>query len=443
MNLATLRRKWLAPLFLFEIYLSLTVVMFFFGPWPWEAKNPILLAIYLITAQLCIVGGYLLAWNKTLRLYKAENELSQYLPGGIIFLKRALLVTFILLIPTSLSRTGALLPNIFNGLTDAGASYTGNFERLEGGNAFVLIEYLRMLMSPFLIAVFPLTIVYWTQLTVRTRLLSLITIFFNLSLYISTGTNKGVADVIVTLPLLVYLGIAAGVLKLRVSKKFLIVVFVVALFAFLQFFGMGQTQRGGNVGEFGIFNSGLGLLDADKKHPVSVLLSDSQRIIFESLARYIGQGYYALSLCFNIEHSSTFGFGHSMFLARNADAVFNTTSFTFGSFPGLLERQSGWGMFTLWHSIYPWLASDFGFIGTLLVIGFFSYLLGLNWGRSLLTLDPRSIALTYLLVILFFYIPANNQIFQSGETCVAFFILLIGLVIRKRVRYQSRQPKFI
>lgn len=435
MDLATLRRKWLAPLVFFEIYLALTVAMFFFGPWAWEAKNPILLATYLLASQSFIAVGYLFAWRKTRKLYCVEVKPVRYLPSGVIFLKRALLVTFVLLIPTSLSRTGALLPNIVDGLTDAGASYTGNFERLEQGNAFILIEYLRIIVSPFLVAVFPLTVVYWSHLPIQTRILALTAIFFNLSLYISTGTNKGIADVIVTLPLLIFLGVSAGALKLRVSKRFLIVVFVVVIFAFLQFFGMGQTQRGGDVGEFGIFNSGLGLLHADKNHPVSMLLTDSQRIIFESLARYIGQGYYALSISFNIEHSSTFGFGHSMFLARNADAIFHTTSFTLGSFPGLLERQSGWGMFTLWHSIYPWLASDFGFIGALFVVGFLSYLLGLSWGRSLLTLDPRSIALSYLLLILLFYIPANNQIFQSGETCIAFFILLIGLMLRKPIRY--------
>ena len=29
--------------------------------------------------------------------------------------------------------------------------------------------------------------------------------------------------------------------------------------------------------------------------------------------------------------------------------------------PGVLEREHGWPMFLLWHSIYPWLASDLGF----------------------------------------------------------------------------------
>ena len=33
----------------------------------------------------------------------------------------------------------------------------------------------------------------------------------------------------------------------------------------------------------------------------------------------------------------------------------------------------------------------------------------------------------YLLLVLFFYVPANNQIFQSGESAFAFFILLVML----------------
>jgi hypothetical protein len=62
-------------------------------------------------------------------------------------------------------------------------------------------------------------------------------------------------------------------------------------------------------------------------------------IIYESLARYVGQGYYALSMTFDLEHSSTLGFGHSMFLARNADAVFGTDHFTAGSLPASSKRR--------------------------------------------------------------------------------------------------------
>ena len=34
------------------------------------------------------------------------------------------------------------------------------------------------------------------------------------------------------------------------------------------------------------------------------------------------------------------------------------------------------------------------------------------------------------MLILFFYIPANNQVFQSGETTAAFLLLLAAISLR-------------
>lgn len=439
MDLVVLRRKWVAPLIFFEGYLAVSVLLFFFGPWPWDIDEPLLLATYLLVAQGFIAVGYLMAWRRIRRLHDAGEKPIRHIAAGTAFLRRALLISFVLLIPTSLSRTGSVLPNIILGLSEAGAAYTQNFERLEGGNAFVIVEYLRMLVAPLLVAVFPLTVVYWSKLSSRLKILCLVVIIFNLSMYIATGTNKGIADVVITLPWLVFLGASAGILRFRLRiRAIAIAIACVVLFAgFLELFGMGQAQRAGGVGEFGVFNTGFGLIEVDSAYAASQYLSDNQRIIFESLVRYLSSGYYALSLSFDVEHSSTFGLGHSMFLARNADAIFGTTHFTWGSIPGLLESQTGWGMFTLWHSIYPWIASDVGFVGTLFVMGIFGYLLGLSWGRSLLTLSPKWVIFSYLLLILFFYIPANNQIFQSGETFFAFFLLLLGLVLPAWTKRQT------
>ncbi len=433
MKLNTLRGKWLAPLIFFEFYLALTVILFFFGPWPWGEESPILLAIYLVAAQVFIGVGYLLAWRRVRQTHEADasSVRAQKVDLGIVFLKRALFITFIFLIPTSLSRTGGVLPDIVAGLIDPGMAYNQNFARLEAGNNFVVVEYLRILMSPLLVGVYPLAIVYWSSLSVKVRIFCLVAIFFNLSLYLATGTNKGIADFVITLPWLIFLGVSAGALRLRIHRSVLVVGVVVMFVAFMIFFGMGQIQREGGVGERGVFNTGFDLITADTSNPISKLLSNDLQIIFESLTRYVGQGYYALSMSFDIEHSSTFGFGNSIFLARNADAIFDTNQFTTTSIPGLLEDQTGWGMLSLWHSIYPWLASDFGFIGALFVLAMLSYLFALSWGNSLVTLSPRWIILAYLMIILFYYIPANNQVFQSGETCFAVLILIAGILLRK------------
>lgn len=435
MNLNRLRRNWLVPLIFFQLYLSLTVFFFFFGPWPWNINNPGELFAYLLSVQLSIFFGYVLAWPKICSSSHRQQDYSNHLSAlaGLRFTKQALIISLILFIPTSLSRTGNFIPDIIEGISNTGAVYNENFSRLEAGNSFVLVEYLRMALSPWLIATFPLAVVYWGRMSSMMRFACVVAITANLTLYIATGTNKGLADFVTTAPWLIYLAAATGELRLKISKTKILLIFAMLFFIFLQFFASSQLERAGNVGESGSFSTGTTVIQADAG-AFAKILSDNYRIIYESLTRYLVQGYYALSLSFQVEHNGTFGFGHSMFLARNANALLNTTYFTEQSLPGLVETKFGWSMMTLWHSIYPWLASDFGFVGSIFVMGSFAYLLSLSWGMSLCTLRYRWITMSFLMLILFFYIPANNQIFQSGETCVGFFIILTSLVLPKRKR---------
>lgn len=430
------RRRWLAPLIFFQIYLGITVLLFFYGPWPWEVEHPAKLWTFLMASQLAILAGYLLAWRTLLSVPLPAQGINVGLQSGVGFLKLAIIVTLMMAIPSSLSRTGNWFPNIFHGVESTGSAYNENFERLDAGNSFVVVEYLRMLLSYFLTAIFPLTIVYWGRLSAGLRWMASLTIAFNLSLYVATGTNKGIADFVVTLPWLIALALACGTLKVPRIKFIAPLAFTALLAGFLIFFGEGQQQREGSGTEYSSFFTGLAVLQASGDHFISSLLPEQGRIIFESLSRYVVQGYYALSLALEIDSPSTLGFGHSMFLARNADTIFGGDFFVNGSLPGLLEKEHSWPMFLLWHSIYPWLASDFGIIGTIVVMGLLAYLFGLSWGMSMRTASAQWITFFYLLLVLFYYIPANNQVFQSGETCFAFFILLF-LVAKQLIRRSS------
>ena len=424
--LQVLKSRWRAPLIFFQVYLSVTVWLFFYGPWPWQIDNPLQVFAFLAAAQVAIAIGYLRSWKRV----RASQTLAfprDNVANGTRFLKAALVVTVLLAIPTSLSRTGSAIPNAVEGLRNTGVVYNENFERLEVGNPFVVVEYLRMLVSPWLTAAFPLTVFYWGRLSWSVRLVALAAIGFNLSMYLATGTNKGIADVTVTLPWLVFLAAAVGIAQPKSFKLKVSIASVAFFAAFLYFFGAGQQQRSGSGSgsEYGTFFTGISVLQSDTNNFISSLLPEALRVIFEAISRYVVHGYYALSLSFQTDTPSTLGLGNSMFLARNADLVAGSNYFVNQSIPGVLDRDFGWGMFLLWHSIYPWLASDFGFAGTLVVMGALAYLLGLSWGKTLTTASAPWVVLLYLLIILFFYVPANNQVFQSGETCVAFFAVLI------------------
>ncbi|NML47776.1 hypothetical protein HHL11_28770 [Ramlibacter sp. G-1-2-2] len=439
-DIAWVRWRWLLPLLFFQAYLGLTVLLFFAGPWPWEPNDPWELFAYLVASQAVIAVGYVASWPRVGALAESPTDADWVDERAVGFVRIAIITTLVILVPTSLSRTGHLLPNAVEGVLNAGAVYNANIARLEKGNPFVVVEYLRMLVSPLLVGLLPLTVVYWSRLSCKLKLGALLGIFFHLSLYLATGTNKGIADFAVTLPWLILLGVSIGTLRLPVSGRTIALALGALFVAFLAFFGAGQTQREGGVGEEGVFNTGFSIIEADRSDKsLSSRMGESQRIVYESLARYVGQGYYALSMTMDIPHASTLGFGNSMFLARNADAIFGTDYFTAGSLPGLLEEQTGWSMQGLWHSIYPWLASDFGFAGALVALGLFAYLLGRSWGSALLHGGHWPVIMVYLLLVLFFYIPANNQILQTAETCVAFFIALGGWIFTSLSRINAAQ----
>lgn len=424
----SLRKKWVSPLIFFQLYLSFTIVLFFWGPWPWESKNSFFLLGYLLLSQLFIATGYLLSWKNVPKAYlldEKRRELS--VKQAVNFLTIALIVNYILLIPMSLSRTGNIIPNIFAGLSNPGIVYNDNYERTLEGNPLVFVEYIRIIASPLILGVFPILVVFWGTLSRSLKYHCVFIVFFQLALYVATGTNKGLADFIIVVPWLIYLSTSIGFSKIRFSTKHYLIAFII-LMGFLSFFGIGQAQRSGVVGTQGVFNTGTDLIYAEKTHPVSMILPDEGQLLFESITRYLCQGYYALSLSFDLDHNLTFGFGHSMFLARNADSVFDTSIFTLGSIPGLLEAETGWGMYSLWHSIYPWFASDVGFFGALVVMGMLGYLFGFSWGCALIRPTPNLIILIYLILIIFYYIPANNQVFQSGESSFAFMFCLLFFV---------------
>lgn len=431
------KKIWLLPIIFFQIYLSFSVFLFLFGPWSWEVNNPIFLYGYLSLAQISILIGYLLSWP-SLKKYTSEKfkKTNRKFGGHLKIFNVCIIINLLFLIPTSLSRTGDYFPNIYAGILNPGLAYNLNYERLENGNAFQFIEYLRLILSFFLVSFFPLAISYWGLLSGQKKLITLLLIFFNISIFISTGTNKGIADFVVTTPWLILLAINSGSSKFNSNFRKIIYLFIALFLAFILFFSFGQLQREGGVGELGVFNTGRTLIYADRDSGISQYLPYVVLVGYESIARYVCQGYYALSLSLEISHPLTLGFGGSMFLARNADALFSTNFFTTQSLPALLEQESGWGMFSLWHSIYPWLISDFGLLGSLLVMMIFAYLLGKAWGKSICTLDPLWITVFFNMLILFFYIPANNQIFQSAETTCCLLLVLIIFGLRRQTHWR-------
>jgi hypothetical protein len=426
-----MKNKSYYPLFFFQVYLSVILFLYIFGPWNFSVNNISKTCSYLLLSQVIIISGYILGVKSQKNIYHNYKVSSCENLVGIKFIKQAIWVNLILFIPVSLSRTGGLFPDIFYGLLHPGVAYLNNYHRLENGNPFVFAEYIRSFLSPWVIGIFPVLIIYWQSITKLYKVLAVICIALNIFFYIATGTNKGIADFAITFPWFFILYKINSKAGFEFNIKYALL-WLSIFFIFIIFFGLSMKGRGIASPEYFLMGGTMFIATPSNfisSAPTFLLL------IYESITRYLCQGYYALSLSFDLNYQSTFGFGNSTVLARNADKLFNTNFFENNSIPSLLETHYGWSKEGLWHSIYPWLASDFGFFGALVVIGLFSFLFALIWCRVIAFKNPFEITLLYLLFILFYYIPANNQVFQSLETLVCFNICLIYSMSFSKVNF--------
>ena len=419
-----LKAAWL-PIILFEIYLNLSVILFATGPWPWPVTNPWELYGFLFAAHALLGIGYVTG------IKKAEKSYFPAATQQTPWLKWSLIANLALLMPTSFSRSGHIIPDLLFGLQSPGEAYSNAVERSADGGAWVIIEYFRILLAPLLAFAFPYVIVTWNERTTVERLACLVIVLFNVCLYISIATNKAIVDTVLLVPWLVMIGIATKHIVLhRRGKIVLTTISAVTLVLAFLFFGYGQTHRSGDVATGRTFGPPI-FIDADPSNWLTSSFSETSQIYIESLLRYLCQGYYALSRAMLLDFDPTFGFGNSMFLAKNAEAVFGIQTIVSSTYPAKLEQAEGWGMFSLWHSIYPWLASDFGFFGTLVIVFFIGRYFAMSWIYVIRDMDKISMILFTYFLIMLIYFPGNNQLMQSPETCVGFLATLAIWMISK------------
>lgn len=420
-----------------QTYLLLTELCFFFGPWPWIFYDTTRMTIFLAGVHFAIFIGYQLSRRHLTRLMNEGVSFTHKISNETL-VKWVVVTALLLALPTSLSRTGSLIPNIAGGIQDLGSAYNDNFSRISSGNSFAFVEYIRIILSPLLIGLVAVVGFFWKSMSPVFKVVAFLAVLTQVATYIAIGTNKGVADLVLFLPL--FFSLARAVDNPRhgiVLNKFTLIG-IGAVIVFLIFFGQTQELRSGNVGSNGVFNTGVNIIQADR----SAFLSQRWDIIYQSITRYLTQGYQPLLYAMDIDHPLTWGVGNSMFLTDNADKILGGTYFDRTNLPAIIEQRYGWSRFFLWHTAYVWFISDFGQIGTILLLSICSYAICITIVRLIADPNVISIVLFQQLLTLFVYLPANNQVFQNGEGLVGTLGIIIGTFIYNRKVYPTELPSW-
>src|SRR5258708_6804962 len=128
----------------------------------------------------------------------------------------SVIVTLVLLFPTSAFRTGNWLPDIGRGIDDPGGAYALSEDLRDNGNPF--IEYVRFFFGPLLFLSMPLSVFYWRKLGFRVRILAVFSILGVVALFVAMGTNRGIADTVLLVPWLLTAAHFSGMIRFTAKR---------------------------------------------------------------------------------------------------------------------------------------------------------------------------------------------------------------------------------
>jgi hypothetical protein len=243
-------------------------------------------------------------------------------------------------------------------------------------------------------------------------------------LFILMGTNKALADTLIIGFVCFTAAHVTGLLRFSARGWILLsTTGLVAIAGFLLFFTAGQATRQGAASFFGYFPE-LNV-HADRDNWMVEPLPPLGQVGALGLSLYVTQGYAALDLSLREPFVPCFGVGNSYFLSRQVSRLSGNNHFERCSYPHRIEERYGWDDQILWSSAYSWLASDLTFPGTGLLFVVVGLLFGFVWVGTLQGANPFSIVVFALLCVGIAYLPANNQLMQTGESLSGFVGALI------------------
>jgi hypothetical protein len=465
--------KWL-PIIVIELWLSLTIILYFFGPWIFpDVSNKYTMLLYVICGQIFIFLGYWSAikYNSLLKTTdeakhdKCSKRLLTSIfyniftnPNNFVFIC-ALIVLVVEAIRIILY--GLTPVQILYYMVNPGEAYRRFFDTPH----LNLHPVLNMIYSPFRALSLPAICIFWNRLSLKVKWVSVLSLVSRLGFVFCCGTNMALLEVIVTISLFGWIGFWE-MKKLSWTNKFQYIIFISILFIlFFAYFLKGSQQRWGSqrvpqriqVETYGAElgkrysitdktaqqntiqqdtiqqntiqqktipqntvsqkivpqKSDVKVVFVNPNDPLKKVIPDKIYQTYTSLSNYACHGYYGLALALTCEWKPTYGFGTALWTLFALDQCFPSNTIVERSIPYQVEVKYHYRMYIFWHTIYPWIASDFSFFGALIFVGLMGRYFAMTWFETLTLRNVLAPALAFQLFIGLIFISANNQMLQA------------------------------
>lgn len=459
------------PLIVAGGFFLATVFLFAFGPLEWNPSDPVKLYAFLLSCFAALVIGYTLAVRKGRSPgKKLELNVNRYL---LVVAAVAFAVYF----PTVYAGTGKWYPDVYMGIFQTGKAYRiAKFYSADGPK---WVFYLRMLLAPLLTAIMPITLFYRSKLSKAGFAAGVTMIVLNVSLSISQGVSKQVADVAMQLVLMLCIIMFAydkksgdkGGWKYKAKIVLIILSICILFFAYYS-----NAMRNRISADVAMGESGLTDISSEEELEKFKSTSDKLKVEDDELDQIVGNystfsvgaakenslwtklipkklqsmvnymtsyfchGYHGLSLALEQDFTSSYGLGFSDFIRHNVlrffggaeaeNAVYQRT------YMAKISDQ-GWPTGAVWSSFFVFPASDITFPGTVLLVLVIGFLFGLSWKDAVEGENVFALVTFMSLCTMVVYFCANNQIFQTGEPCLGFVGNFLLWMITRRMQFRK------
>lgn len=402
------------------IYIIISVLLCIFGPWKYQNFDfiskfyvTLYMAFFLLLVACCCKIAF--------RYHIKGYSIGKWKISGIKLLRYLVVISFLV---STLYLVSNIQSNGFNtSFSSLAQSVASTYLERNDRVQYTPMLKIYILLNGFFYISVVAVILYKRYFSLLYRLLILLTIIeelINNTFYI--GSNIGFARIFLLLAITTFF------LMYKKGKKIdfrSFMKFAVAFFVFGFLISTFIYERIELVGSFFLLN------DIDEENFIFYILPQELAYAVSLGISYLTQGYYGLSLCLQLPFDSCYGLGSSFAIRHIFEDMMGISDIL--TYPEKIERLYGIPAFAKWHTIFPWLASDFTFAGALLIMG----MIAMVWGRTLkdglVTGNVFSITLFYWLTIIMLFVPANNQVFQTTTTMGAFIISFFMWIARGHI----------
>lgn len=424
------------PLLLINGYIGLSLACFVVSPMFEEARNKYWSLAYGAVAMAVFSFGYLrAARGAAMRRERRANPPSVFLNALLCAMCVANLAYFVPMLRLSFNYYG--FSAIADLISNLGQNYRDKGDLMEeiGLSALGPVYTLLNLAAVSQIAPYTLLLFSRDRLYGATVACIVASAGVTILYYLSIGTMSGIFYIVVLIGsgwfLRQYVYSVDDVNALRIASRRRITTVVIAAAASCLFFVLMVVILSSRLEKDMVVSLPY---TYDYDSPVYAILGQRYGDGLGVALSYIATGWFGLGNSFDVEFQWTEGLSFSRVLTSyierfsDGEAVLKPLSY-----PVRQEMMSGYPAFAYWHTIFPWLASDFTFLGALLVFGLMGAFYGRVWVTAIREGCLVSASLFGLLTIGALFINANSQILDNKTLTLGLLGLLALLPFRRRI----------